>query len=414
MAHIAIAMLLGVLLGELCHRISSTQHQAATIAGYFSLVTSVFLRLIKMIIAPLVFSTLASGVAGIDSRISLGRLGTRTLVWFVVAGLASLSLGLFMADILHPGRGLLLSSSRIMLPAKAEQSDLSLETIITHIIPSSFFQAMADNEILQVVVFALFTGVALNALGERGFLLSRALDALAALMLKITEYVIRVAPIAVVAALAAIVTTRGLSILLIYGPFLGSFYLALLILWVLLSGAAFLVLGRDFTLLLKAIKEPVLLAFATASSEAAFAKTLEQLQRIGIPKQVASFVIPLGFSFNTDGAMMYCALSVMFLAQAYGIALTIGQQAMMLLLLMVASKGVAAVPRASLMVVAAVLPQLHIPTEGVAVLLAVDQLLDMGRSATNIVGNSVAAAVMAKWEDYDLHLSDNRAFAERL
>ncbi len=257
---------------------------------------------------------------------------------------------------------------------------------------------MANNEILQIVVFSIFFGVGLAAVGEKGRVLVQAINGLVEVMLKVTGYVMLVAPLAVFAAVAATVTTQGLGILATYGKFIGSFYLAIGLLWLVLMGLGSLVLGRRVTRLVREIREPILLAFSTASSEAAYPRTLEALERFGASKRISSFVLPLGYSFNLDGSMMYCTFATLFIAQAYGIELSLSQQLTMLLLLMVTSKGMAGVPRASLVVIAATLSFFHIPEAGLLLILAVDHFLDMGRSATNVVGNSVATAVVAKWE----------------
>jgi Na+/H+-dicarboxylate symporter len=260
------------------------------------------------------------------------------------------------------------------------------------------FEAMADNEILQIVVFSLFVGVAITAVGEKAAPLVRGIEALVSVMLQITDYVMRVAPIAVFAAVAGTVTERGPAILGTFGYFMGSFYIGLILLWIILLGAAFLMIGPRVTQLIRYIREPLILAFSTASSEAAYPRTLEALDRFGVPRRIASFVLPLGYSFNLDGSMLYMTFATIFIAQAYGIDLTIGQEITMLLVLMVTSKGVAGVPRASLVVIAATLAFFNIPEAGLLLILAVDHFLDMGRSATNVVGNAVAAAVVAKWE----------------
>ena len=259
-------------------------------------------------------------------------------------------------------------------------------------------EAMATNEILQIVVFSLFVGVAITAVGERAAPLVKAFEALVAVMLQITDYVMRVAPLAVFAAVAGTVAERGPSIIGTFGYFMGSFYLGLILLWAILIGAAFLIVGPRVKLLLRYIREPILLAFSTASSEAAYPRTLEALDRFGVPPRIASFVLPLGYSFNLDGSMMYMTFAVIFIAQAYGIDLTLGQEITMLLVLMITSKGVAGVPRASLVVIAATLAFFDIPEAGLLLILGVDHFLDMGRSATNVVGNAVASVVVAKWE----------------
>lgn len=395
---ILIAMILGIAVGYVCHQSTETAERAAALADSFSVVTDIFLRLIRMIIAPLVFSTLVAGVAHMGNSTSLGRIGTRTILWFIGASLMSLVLGIVMVQLIRPGVGLELALPTAATPTVVATGDFALKTFITHLVPRSIFEALANNEILQIVVFSLFAGVGLGALGERGAPLLRGIEALVALMLKITGYVMRFAPLAVFAAMAAVITTRGLTVLLTYGKFIGGFYLALLTLWVLLACAGYAVLGRPVLTLIGYIREPMLLAFATASSEAAYPKTLEQLERFGIPERIASFVLPLGYSFNLDGSMMYCSFALLFIAQAYGIPLTFAQQVTMLLLLMVTSKGMAGVPRASLVVIAAALPHFNLPENGLLLILGVDQFLDMGRTATNVVGNSIATAVVAKWE----------------
>jgi len=396
--HILIGMLLGAAVGYLCHAALTPERATAT-AGLLSIITDVFLRLIKMIIAPLVFATLVSGIAHMKDGGALGRIGTRTMLWFVGAGLASLTLGLVLVQVLQPGAGLGLVPAASAAPPAMSGTAFDLRTFVVHLVPRSIFEAMATNEILQIVVFSVLAGVALIALGERGQPLLRAADALVHLMLRITDYVMRAAPVAVSAAIAAVIATQGLGILVTFGKFIGSFYVSLIVLWALLIGGGYAVLGRSIVPLIRTIQAPVLLAFATASSEAAYPRTLEQLERVGIPKRIASFVLPLGYSFNLDGSMMYCAFALMFIAQAYGIQITFAEQITMLLLLMVMSKGMAGVPRASLVVIAAALPHFDLPEAGLLLIMGVDQFLDMGRTATNVVGNSVATAVVARWED---------------
>jgi Na+/H+-dicarboxylate symporter len=400
------AISLGVAFGELFHLKCPTPERAQEVADYLSLVSDTFLRLIRMIVAPLVFSTLASGVAAIGSGPGVARIGVRTLTWFIGAGLVSLVIGLCMANVLHPGTAMRLPLGDAETALMVNHGDFSVRAFLLHAVPVSLFDAMSTNSILQIVVFALFMGVAISGVGEPAAPLVRGLDATVIVMLRITSYVIRAAPIAAFAALAAVVTTRGVTVLLTFGKLLGGFYVALLILWMVIGAVAYFVLGKQALSLFRCIREPTLVAFATASSEAALAQTLEQLQRIGLPRRIVGFVVPMGFSFNTCGSMMYCAFAVAFLAQAYGIAQTLEQQVATLLVLMLASKGLAGVPRASLIVVAAALPQLGLPTAGIALLLGVDQLLDMGRTATNIVGNAVATAVIAKGEGIGIDDSD--------
>jgi Na+/H+-dicarboxylate symporter len=320
------------------------------------------------------------------------------MAWFIGASVVSLLLGIVMVTALQPGAALGLPLPEAGATAGVQASALSLKDFILHLVPKSFFEAMANNEILQIVVFSVFFGVALAAVGERAKPLLDGIDSLVLVMLKITGYVMLAAPFAVFAALAATVATQGLGILATYGKFIGGFYVSLLLLWAILMILGALVIGPAVTRLVGDLRAPTLLAFSTASSEAAYPRTLEQLQRFGVSKRIASFVLPLGYSFNLDGSMMYCTFATLFIAQAYGIDLSWGQKITMLLLLMVTSKGMAGVPRASLVVIAATLTQFNIPEAGLPLILAVDHFLDMGRSATNVIGNSIAAAAVAKWE----------------
>ncbi|MEA3031212.1 MAG: hypothetical protein QOG13_2537 [Sphingomonadales bacterium] len=372
----------------------------AEVAGYFSIVTTLFLRLIKMIIAPLVFSTLVVGIAHMGDTSALGRVGAKAIGWFICASLVSLTLGLILVNLLQPGVGLDFPIPPADAASGVERAAFNLRDFITHLVPQSMIDAMATNEILQIVVFSLFVGVAITAIGEKAAPLVRAAEALVAVMLQITNYVMRLAPIAVFAAVTASIAERGPAILGTFGMFIGSFYLGLAILWALLIGICFLIVGRRTRLLVRYIREPILLAFSTASSEAAFPRTLEALDRFGVPPRIASFVLPLGYSFNLDGSMMYMTFATIFIAQAYGIDLTIGQEITMLLVLMITSKGIAGVPRASLVIIAATLSLFNIPEAGLLLVLAVDHFLDMGRSATNVVGNAVASAVVARWEGH--------------
>jgi Na+/H+-dicarboxylate symporter len=396
--YILVAMVLGIVTGYLCHEQVTDPETLKDLAGYLSVVTDVFLRLIKMIIAPLVFSTLVVGIAHMGGSGALGRVGLRTVTWFLFASLVSLLLGIVMVTALHPGTALGLPMPAADAASGVRAAALSLTEFVTHLVPRSFAEAAANNEILQIVVFSAFFGIALAALGERARLIVGFMDQLVHVMLRVTGYVMLSAPFAVFAAIAATVTSRGLGILVTYGRFIGGFYLSLAVLWLTLFALGHAVLGRRILRLVPLIREPVLLAFSTASSEAAFPKTLEQLGRFGVSERISGFVLPLGYSFNLDGSMMYCTFATLFIAQAYGIGLTFAQKLTMLLLLMVTSKGMAGVPRASLVVIAATLAHFRIPEAGLLLILAVDQFLDMGRSATNVVGNSIATAVVASWE----------------
>ena len=391
------AMVLGIAVGWACNQFL-TPEQASVAADNFSIITDVFLRLIKMIIAPLVFSTLVAGIAHMEDAATIGRVGIKTMGWFITASIVSLTIGLLMVHLLQPGQGLALPAPDAA-KGIVDVSTFTLRDFITHLVPKSIIEAMANNEILQIVVFSVFVGTAVSAIDDKAPAVLQLVEQIAQIMLKVTGYVMRTAPFAIFAALAATITTQGIGVLFTYAKFVGGFYLSLSLLWGLLIGVAVLIVGPRAMKLIAGIRQPALLAFSTASSEAAYPRTLEELQKFGISRKVASFVLPLGYSFNLDGSMMYCTFATLFIAQAYGIDMSIGQQITMLALLMVTSKGMAGVPRASLVVIAATLAYFNLPEAGLLLILAVDHLLDMGRSATNVIGNSVAAAVVAKWEN---------------
>lgn len=387
----------GVLAGYITHNfVGNTPETAKQVAGYYHLFADVFLHLIKMIIAPLVFSTLVVGIAHMGDSGALGRIGGRAIAWFITASFISIGLGLVAVNLFQPGAGLNL----VRAPAETglDTSGLNLRDFVLHIFPTSMVQAMAENQILQIVVFSLFIGVALTAIGEKAKPIITVIEALVDLMLQVTSYVMRVAPLAVFGALASSITTEGIGVLITYGTLVGEFYLALATLWLLLILAGAIFLGRRIIRLLQYIREPLLLAFSTASSEAAYPKMLEQLDRFGVPRRIYSFVLPLGYSFNLDGSMMYASFATIFIAQAYNIDLPIMTQITILLVLMITSKGIAAVPRASLVVIAATLGQFNLPVEGIAFILAVDHFMDMGRTTTNVLGNAIATAVVTRWE----------------
>ena len=401
--YILIALVLGVVVGWVVNSSidDGTPESAArlkSIADYLSIVTTLFLRLIKMIIAPLVFSTLVAGIAHMGDVAALGRVGLRSILWFILATFVSLTLGLILVTALHPGVGLNLPLPPATAASGVETAAFNLKDFIAHVVPASIFEAMSSNEILPIVVFSMFFGIALTSIGEKGKPLVRGIESLVRVMLQVTNYVMRFAPFAVFTAVASALIERGPQIIMTLGKFVGSFYLGLAILWAILIGAAFVIVGPRTRHLVRYIRDPVVLAFSTASSEAAYPRTLEELERFGVPPRIASFVLPLGYSFNLDGSMMYMTFASIFIAQAYGIHLTLGQEITMLLVLMITSKGMAGVPRASLVVIAATLSMFHIPEAGLLLILAVDHFLDMGRSATNVVGNAVAASVVARWE----------------
>ncbi len=400
---IAFGIALGVLTGWACHHFAGSEQQAKDIAAYFSMVTDIFLRLIKMIIAPLVFATLVGGIASLGNSRSVGRIGLRAMAWFVTASVVSLSIGMGLVNLFQPGAGLNMDiSQHAATPLAVNTGDFSLKVFISHVFPRSFAEAMANNEILQIVVFSLFFGFALAAVKRAGYArISDSIDELAKVMFRITDYVMALAPIGVFAAIASAITVQGLGLLLDFGKLIAQFYLGIGLLWVVLFGAGYLFLGRSVFTLGKLIREPILLAFSTASSESAYPKTMEALEKFGAPKRVSSFVLPLGYSFNLDGSMMYQAFAILFIAQAYNIDLSFTQQVLILLTLMITSKGMAGVARASVVVVAATLPMFNLPEAGLLLILGIDQFLDMARTATNVVGNSIATAVVAKAEPHE-------------
>ncbi|NOS87065.1 MAG: dicarboxylate/amino acid:cation symporter [Methylococcaceae bacterium] len=399
--YVAIALILGIIVGE-CLNLSLGGTPAhpllSQIVAVFGVLTDIFLRLVKMIIAPLVFATLVVGMAKMGDGQTVGRIGLKAMLWFFSASITSLLLGMVLVNVFEPG-----SALHIPLPAIGADTGLpnvkpTLSHFVAHIFPKSIAEAMATNEILQIVVFSIFFGLASASLGDVARPMVKLLDALTHIMLKVTSYVMHYAPVAVFAAMAAVIAQQGIGVLLAYGVFIGEFYLGLLLLCALLASVGGLVLRARIWTLLRHIREPMLLAFGTASSESAYPKLLQQLERFGCDEKVCGLVLPLGYSFNLDGSMMYMTFAVLFIAQAYGIDMPLADQLLMLLVLLFTSKGVAGVPRASLIVIAGTLSMFDIPEAGLLLLLGIDQLLDMGRSATNVLGNSIASAVVSKWE----------------
>jgi Na+/H+-dicarboxylate symporter len=397
---IFIALIAGALSGAgLNSAYSGNENELIQVIDYFTIPTEIFLRLIKMIIAPLVFATLVVGVAKLGDIKAVGRIGGKTMLWFISASFVSLLLGALLVNFFEPGKMMQLELPAADAKTGIDSGAMTLKGVLTHIFPKSVVEAMAHNEILQIVVFSLFFGTACASMGEKANALVKALDSLGHVMLKITGYVMNFAPVAVFSAMTVVVAKKGLGVLFSYGIFIGEFYFGLLLLWTLLIAAAFLLVKKRVVTLVKRIREPLLLAFSTASSEAAFPKTLEELERFGCANRIVSFVLPLGYSFNLDGSMMYMTFASLFIAQSYGIELSVSEQLTMLLVLMVTSKGIAGVPRASLVVIAGTLASFGIPEAGLLLLLGIDHLLDMGRSATNVIGNAVATVAVSKWEN---------------
>ena len=358
-----------------------------------------FLRLIRMIVAPLLFATLVTGIAGTHDLKSLGRIGIKAIVYFEVATTIALVIGLGLVNFFQPGAGLAIpiggDTSAVASMAQNQQHGWD---IFLHIFPTSVVDAMARGDILQVVVFASFFGVALAAIGVAGRPLYDALESTALVMFKVTNYVMALAPLGVFAAIASTVGGKGLAVLITLAKVIVLMYAGLILFVVIvIAGAAYLI-RVPFLRFVAAIREPFLIAFSTASSEAALPKALEVMERFGVPKNIVAFVLPTGYSFNLDGTTLYLSLASVFVAQLAGVHLTIGQQVTMMLTLMLASKGVAGVPRGALVVLAAMLTQFGLPLEGAAILLGIDQIMDMGRTAVNVMGNCIATAVVARWE----------------
>jgi Na+/H+-dicarboxylate symporter len=394
---IMIAMVAGVLLGLWVYY----NGNPGLVQGYsavINVVTDVFLRLIKMIIAPLVFSTLVVGIAKLGDIKAVGRIGGKALLWFLCASFLSLFLGMIFMHGLSLGSELNLPLPPAGASTGIEGGPVPFRTFITNIVPVSIFDALAQNRILQIVVFAVFFGIATASIGEQGKIVIKALDTVALIVLRVTGYVMYLAPVAALAAVSGVIAVKGPELLLTYGKLILGFYLGILALWLLLLLVASVFIGRRVIELVLHVKDMILLAFSTASSEAAFPRLIVELENFGCPPKIVSFILPLGYSFNLDGSMLYMTFASLFIAQAYNVHLTFGQEVSMLLVLMLTSKGVAGVPRAALAVMTSTLLLYNIPQQGLLLLLGIDQILDMGRSATNVLGNSIAAAVVSKWE----------------
>ncbi len=394
---ILIAMFSGIITGLIIHYNASAASVASFSSG-ISLLTDIFLRLIKMIIAPLVFSTLVVGIAKLGDIKAVGRIGGKAMIWFISMSFLSVGFGLLMMNILKLGEHLNLPLPPANAQSSIATSSLSVKTFIEHIFPTSIAQAMSGNEILQIVVFSVFFGVATTAAGEQGKIIIKALDAVAHIILKMTGYVMKVAPLGAFAAIAGVVAIKGGDILYAYGKFIAFYYLSIIFLCLLLTFISSLYIGKRAFRLVGFVKDSILLAFSTASSEAALPQLMAELEAFGCKNKIVSFVLPIGYSFNMDGGMMYLSFSSLFIVQAYGIHMSLAQQIFMLLVLMLTSKGIAGVPRGALVVLAGSLSMFNIPQQGLLLLLGIDQILDMARSATNVVGNSLATAVVSKME----------------
>jgi Na+/H+-dicarboxylate symporter len=400
--YIVIAMLVGIVTGYLVNQNASPEF-IKNFAPKVKLLATIFLRLVQMIIAPLVFATLVVGIAKLGDLKTVGRVGGKAMIWFISASLISLSLGLILVTITKPGVGVNLSNVDLegAKDLMGKTKEFSLDRFVEHVFPRSVIEAMATNEILQLVVFSIFFGVALTAIGKKGESIIHALDSLTHVVLKMVSYVMNLAPLGVFGAMTGVIAIKGLGILKTYAYYIGSFYLGLLVLWMVLLFVGYLVLKKRLSVLLKRLSSPMAIAFNTASSEAVFPKLVEEMERFGCSNKIVSFTLPLGYSFNLDGSMMYMTFASMFIAQAYNITSVtehMGTQIAMLLVFMLTSKGIAGVPRASLVVVLATGGMFGIPPEGIGLVLAIDTFCDMGRSMTNVLGNALATAAVSKWE----------------
>ncbi len=397
--YIILAMILGVLVGYIVHTNSSTD-TIKTFSTNIKLLSTIFIRLVQMIIAVLVFSTLVVGIAKLGDIKTVGRVGGKAIGWFVCASLVSLLIGLVLVNYFQPGQYIDLSQqdNEGLKDLMTKQTSFSLQNFVEHVIPRSPFEAMANNEILQIVVFSIFFGVAAAAIGEYVKPVISMLEQTSHIILKMVNYVMEFAPLGVFGAIAAVVASKGLTIFEFYIKYFAFFLIGIATLWVFLLGVGYLVLGRRMRELLRRIGNPLLVAFSTTSSEAVFPKLTEELERFGCRNRIVAFVLPLGYSFNLDGSMMYMTFASLAIAQAYGIQLDLATQLTMLLVLMLTSKGIAGVPRASLVVVLATCAMFNIPPAGVALILPIDHFCDMFRTATNVVGNALATSVVSKWE----------------
>jgi len=398
-AYIIGAMIAGIVVGIFINKSGNTG-LIESYSANIKLLATIFIRLVQMIIAPLVFSTLVVGIAKLGDLGAVGRVGGKALLWFFTASLISLLIGLVMVNFFEPGVGmnLTITDTSGVEDVAGKTKGFSLQNFVEHIVPKSVIEAMATNEILQLVIFSIFFGIGLAGLGEKGQGLTKALDTIAHVVLKMVGYVMMTAPLGVFGAISAVIATRGLDILFTYAKYFGAFLVGIAALWVILLLVGYILLGNRLFELLKRLASPMVIAFSTTSSEAVFPKITEELEKFGCKDKIVSFILPLGYSFNLDGSMMYMTFASIFIAQVYGIELDLGTQLTMLLVLMLSSKGVAGVPRASLVVVAATCGMFDIPVEGIALILPIDHFCDMFRSATNVLGNGLATTVVSKWE----------------
>ncbi|WP_333878702.1 dicarboxylate/amino acid:cation symporter [Flavobacterium sp.] len=397
---ILIAVVLGALLGVFVFK-NFDESTRESFSKTIKLLATIFIRLVQMIIAPLVFTTLVVGIAKLGDIKSVGRIGGRALAWFFSASFISLLIGMFWVNVLKPGEKIKLPNLDTEKASEIVQKTegFSAQNFVEHIIPKSVVEAMATNEILQIVIFSIFFGLAAASIGSHAKPVINALDKTSHIILKMVNYVMKFAPFGVFGAIASVLAMIDFwELIKTYLYFFGSFLVGIGTLWIVLLLVGYLFLKGHMTTLLKRIMSPLVIAFGTTSSEAVFPKLTEELERFGVKDKVVSFMLPLGYSFNLDGSMMYMTFASIFIAQAYGVPLDTGTQMTMLLVLMLTSKGIAGVPRASLVVVAATCGMFKIPEVGIALILPIDHFCDMFRSATNVLGNAIATSVVGKWE----------------
>ena len=396
---ILLGMFAGVLLGYIVHKNASPAY-ITKFSSNIKLLTTIFLHLVQMIISPLVFTTLVVGIAKLGDLKTVGRVGGKALLWFVTASLASLLIGMVLVNYFHPGTAIVQSVADTAGASDliGKSQEFSLSKFVDHVFPTSLIDAMANNQIMQLVVFSIFFGIAATTIGEYAKPVIRALEGVSHIILKMVGYVMNFAPFGVFGAIAAIISIKGLEVFKFYGFYLLYFILGIFVLWALLLFVGWLILRGRTPALLKRIAQPILIAFSTTSSESVFPKLTEELERFGCKDRIVAFTLPLGYSFNLDGSMMYMTFASIAIAQAYGIHMDLPTQLTMLLVLMLTSKGIAGVPRASLVVVTATCGMFHIPPEGVALILPIDHFCDMFRTATNVLGNALATAAVSKWE----------------
>lgn len=399
---IFLALVLGVIFGWLDPAHASKMQPVA----------DAFLKMVKMIIAPLIFATLVVGIAGHGDVKNLGKIGLKTIIYFEIITTFALVLGLVMANIFKPGVDFNIDLSNVSMAAVEKMQNVHIDHSLTHMIldmiPTSVFKAMAEGNLLQIVVFAIFFALAICAVGQKARPVLDFLHSTCEIMFKFTEYVMFFAPLGVFGAISATIGQNGIGILSSYAKLIVITYASLILFVIGVLFIACKIINVPFRSLLVALKEPALLAFTTASSEAALPKAMDVMEKFGVPKNIVSFVMPTGYTFNLDGSTLYLSLTALFCAQIAGVELNISQQLAIMLTLMLTSKGIAGVPRVSLVVLTGTLAGFHLPVIGVAILLGIDQILDMGRTTVNLIGNCVATAVVAKWEnafDYEkMHL----------